>query len=1171
MHRSGTSCAGNLLTKLGFYFGDETRSIGASDQNRKGFFERRDVRDICDAILQGSGCDWWAVNEFSPLRVPTQIRLEVAERFAKLLSQLESHRPWFIKEPRLCLVWPLLRPTVPDPVYLHVWRDPLEVARSLAIRNGFSMDFSIALWEAYVRSAHAASQGGQSILLSYNELIRNPEKATEKLVKQLRECGIAHVRMPRKAAILDAVDFDLYRQRQTSTELEGMLTQSQRRLRDALAKGKPENNALIEPMDAVSLMRIDDWVRREGSILALRSGALKSKAITESAARVEEQYRAEQSELKSQISKLNSVVRDRDHEIKAAREAEMSLAAHLEEKSRVWDQERRSLNAKLDAAAQSSVALENRIKELREQASNQVKLNKEQNERIAKCTNEIEALKSSLANERHQNETKSGEIDHLNEEIAKQARELSVKEAAVGRMAERISAFKDEIRHCDAYLETLRNHIRGLRGTVEEKLGIKADNSEVSAKIDANRMQALQRHAHGSAVKTLFGGVRASHSLDKAQSRAHRALYLHYSLVHRRKDAAELASLALSGLFDPVYYLKNFEDVAQAGMDPLIHYVDFGAKENRNPSDFFDTEYYVSNNLDVVTKKLNPLLHYLELGIKNGRPTRALEANRIDWNLPPPPTPRISRDSLKVTPKRIVIYTAVAGGYDDLQPPTIRPPNCDFVVFSDHALHVDGWQVQPLNYLHLDPTRGARFIKLHPHVYFQNYDHSIWVDANIGIRGDITVFLDRLSYESFLGIFTHPLRDCIYVEGNECIKRKKDNPEVINTQLARYRAQGFPEHAGLWETNVLARRHNEPACIALMTAWWREIEIASRRDQISLPVVAKDLSVKIAPLGKPGDNAREHDLLTLTKHRADRSVPTEALMLPSVRKNTDIDSLAIDIGVCVHNSLKETQACLESSLAAKRAQDTIIVVDDASDAQTAGFLDRFAKDHADVKLVRHRKNRGYTKSANEIFKQSGADWVILLNSDTIVPKNAFRKIISCGESYSHIGIVGPLSNAASWQTVPDLTGSDGKFLINEIKSPLTVDDMDRICEELATGIVPFVPLINGFCYAVRRRLIKKIGLFDEKRFPMGYGEEDDFSLRAGGAGFLCAIAADTYVYHTKSASFTSERRKGLVEAGATALRQKHSGELINAAVATMKNHPELMRIRARILERLNAS
>ena len=92
--------------------------------------------------------------------------------------------------------------------------------------------------------------------------------------------------------------------------------------------------------------------------------------------------------------------------------------------------------------------------------------------------------------------------------------------------------------------------------------------------------------------------------------------------------------------------------------------------------------------------------------------------------------------------------------------------------------------------------------------------------------------------------------------------------------------------------------------------------------------------------------------------------------------------------------------------------------------------------------------------------------------------------------------------------------------------------------------------------------------FEEARFPMGYGEEDDYCLRAGAAGFLCGIATNAYVYHVKSASFTSERRKFLAAAGGKQLRRKHTDERVTAGTDFMKRNPELLRMRSQVADRL---
>lgn len=73
------------------------------------------------------------------------------------------------------------------------------------------------------------------------------------------------------------------------------------------------------------------------------------------------------------------------------------------------------------------------------------------------------------------------------------------------------------------------------------------------------------------------------------------------------------------GGFDPVYYLATYPDVAENGCDPLEHYLKFGWKEGRDPSDQFSTSGYLSANPDVAEAGINPLVHYRMHGLAEGR------------------------------------------------------------------------------------------------------------------------------------------------------------------------------------------------------------------------------------------------------------------------------------------------------------------------------------------------------------------------------------------------------------------------------------------------------------------------------------------------------------------------------------------------------------------------
>ena len=67
-------------------------------------------------------------------------------------------------------------------------------------------------------------------------------------------------------------------------------------------------------------------------------------------------------------------------------------------------------------------------------------------------------------------------------------------------------------------------------------------------------------------------------------------------------------------------------------------------------------------------------------------------------------------------------------------------------------------------------------------------------------------------------------------------------------------------------------------------------------------------------------------------------------------------------------------------------------------------------------------------------------------------------------------------------------------------------------------------------FFIKRSIIDTIGLFDEDNFPKGYGEENDYSMRAKLNGFLNVVTLDTYIFHHEHASF-KEGSKMLMERG----------------------------------------
>ncbi len=87
----------------------------------------------------------------------------------------------------------------------------------------------------------------------------------------------------------------------------------------------------------------------------------------------------------------------------------------------------------------------------------------------------------------------------------------------------------------------------------------------------------------------------------------------------KKRVAKQVHLLKESSLFNNEWYLAEYPDVAQAGIDPIQHYLLYGASEGRNPSREFNTAYYLATNPDVATTEINPLIHYIQYGQDEGR------------------------------------------------------------------------------------------------------------------------------------------------------------------------------------------------------------------------------------------------------------------------------------------------------------------------------------------------------------------------------------------------------------------------------------------------------------------------------------------------------------------------------------------------------------------------
>ncbi len=272
---------------------------------------------------------------------------------------------------------------------------------------------------------------------------------------------------------------------------------------------------------------------------------------------------------------------------------------------------------------------------------------------------------------------------------------------------------------------------------------------------------------------------------------------------------------------------------------------------------------------------------------------------------------------------------------------------------------------------------------------------------------------------------------------------------------------------------------------------------------------------------------------------------------------------SVDIVVCVHNALEDVRRCLSSVLAHTAAPYRLILVDDGSGPETAAYLSEFARAQGAV-LLRNPTARGYTCAANQGLRAGRADHVVLLNSDTIVTPEWLDRLVACVESDPSLAAAGPLSNTASWQSVPELFRDDGDWADNPLPAPFSPAEFARALARCSARLYPRLPFLNGFCLLLRRAAIHHVGRFDERRFEKGYGEENDWALRARRAGWQLAVADDAWIQHAQSRSYTGERRLTLAQNADATLRRKYGNRAVDEGVKACRHDRTLLGVRSRV-------
>ncbi|MEO6912108.1 MAG: glycosyltransferase family 2 protein, partial [Edaphobacter sp.] len=214
------------------------------------------------------------------------------------------------------------------------------------------------------------------------------------------------------------------------------------------------------------------------------------------------------------------------------------------------------------------------------------------------------------------------------------------------------------------------------------------------------------------------------------------------------------------------------------------------------------------------------------------------------------------------------------------------------------------------------------------------------------------------------------------------------------------------------------------------------------------------------------------------------------------------------------NSHEETLTVIESVLQMDSANFRIVIIDNGSTDDSVTFLKEIISER--VQLILSPENIGFTGGCNlgfDLALRENADYVWMLNNDSVTRTETLSSMIQLAEADSTIGLVSPM--VASLQEPSKLLNAGGIYH-PEIPIFSSTRKLQEARDWAATR--PNQVMLMGTALLVRVSLIRKIGKLDPAMFA--YWEDTDFSLRSIQAGFRNVVDFNSVIYHKEKSAGT---------------------------------------------------
>lgn len=287
---------------------------------------------------------------------------------------------------------------------------------------------------------------------------------------------------------------------------------------------------------------------------------------------------------------------------------------------------------------------------------------------------------------------------------------------------------------------------------------------------------------------------------------------------------------------------------------------------------------------------------------------------------------------------------------------------------------------------------------------------------------------------------------------------------------------------------------------------------------ISYVLLKKDMSatsrnMPTPPLLIPEANKRGHAEYLLT----------DLLQFVTLKQNKSFETknISCTIVIPVFNGLEHLKRLLPSLERNTHKDAQILIINDNSpDRRVIEFLQRF-KCHPNFQIIDNKSNLGFVGTINRAMSLIKTDFAVWLNSDTVVPEYWLERLLAPFEKEPKLATATPFTNSGVIFSYPNF-GKDNEleFSLQEVDRAFQkIEPTDNQLEETYSG--------TGFCMAINMKCWKDVGELDIEAFGKGYGEENDWCMRATQKGWKHKLVNNLFVHHFHGGSFLSEEKRAL--------------------------------------------